>query len=240
LVVRGAIVPHAPLLTRPVTREGAAEIARVLDAVGEVRFDDVDVLCVLSSHGDATGVYARGHASLRGLGLEGPGFEIEMATAAAEQLGRAWGEPRLDSDPDHGVVVPLALTRARLPVAAAAIAEDADTRDAIGRGRAFARALSAAKGRVGFVASANTAAALTARAPLGLRAEAADVDRRLIAYLADGTGDGDSILHDLVRVGGSCGAGPLSAFAELFTGRAHVRAYEAPFGIGYLVATAEP
>ena len=53
-----------------------------------------------------------------------------------------------------------------------------------------------------------------------------------------GTGDGDDVLRTLAEVGGSCGAGPLAAFAELFAGSAEIHAYEAPFGVGYLVATA--
>lgn len=238
LIVQGAILPHAPLLARETTGPEADGIARVKDAIRGLSFD-VDALVVLSPHGGFTGLYASGHASLRGFGLESPRFEVPIDTEVTDDLTRGWNAGARDDDLDHGVVVPLALTGSERPVVAATISEDAGARAAIERGRSFADALASTAKRLALVASAHTGAALSPRAPLGLREEAHDVERRLVEHLTAGTGDGDAVLEDLARVGGSCGAGPLTAFAELCAGRTTVLAHEAPFGVGYLVATAE-
>ncbi|HEY7874512.1 MAG TPA: hypothetical protein VIG64_05245 [Actinomycetota bacterium] len=195
-------------------------------------------LVILSPHGPHTGVYARGSASLRGFGLSEPRFNAPVNHVLAVELANAWGQRLLDDELDHGIVVPLTLTDARAMVVAATIAEDTDPSTAIEQGRAFARALGAIHAPVVFVASANTGAALSERAPLGHNAEAVDADRRLVEWLTTGEGDADSVLVDVAESGGSCGAGPLAAFGDLFPGRASVQAYESPFGVGYLVATA--
>jgi hypothetical protein len=213
----------------------------VLEAIRRMDVSDgAEAVVVCSSHGRFTGLYLDGVASLRGFGLSGPRFDVAIDAGLTGDLARSWNAGTRDDPLDHGIVVPLALVGARSSVAAATIAEDTDVTEAIERGRSLGRALAALPQRVTFVASAHTGAALTTRAPLGLREGSLDVEGSLLAHLTGGEGDGDAILEDLGRIGGSCGAGPLAAFAELFAGKAVVLAHEAPFGVGYLVATAAP
>jgi aromatic ring-opening dioxygenase LigB subunit len=241
LIVQAAIVPHAPLLTGPFGDGEPEAAARVRAAVRRLRIPDDAVVVVLSPHGRVAGLYARGAGSLRRFGHPGPELDVDVASEVARQIEERWGHGPLRDDLDHGIVVPLTLLHVDgVAVAAATLEEEGDVRTAIERGRSFARALVELESPVAFVASAHTGAALTPRAPLGLREEALEVDRRVLALLTDGTGDGDEVLNELARVGGSCGAGPLAAFAELFAGRTEVHAYECPFGVGYLVATATP
>jgi hypothetical protein len=238
LIVQGVILPHAPLLTRLAESpewDGARTVAA---AVQRMRFG-APALVVLSPHGTSTGVYSRGVASLRGFGLDEPHFNAPVNHVLAVELATAWGERLLDEELDHGVVVPVALTDARVMVVAATLDEETDPATAIQKGRSFAHALKTIRAPVAFVASANTGAALTERAPLGLRDAAVEADRRLVEWLTTGEGDGDAILGQVAEAGGSCGVGPLAAYAELFPGRAHVHAYERPFGVGYMVAASE-
>jgi hypothetical protein len=92
-----------------------------------------------------------------------------------------------------------------------------------------------------FVASLNTSASLSARAPLGHRPEAARLDRDLVDALETDAGRAGELAVALHDVGGSCGAGPLAAFSLLFAGTpASVLGYEHPAGVGYLGALVEP
>lgn len=238
MTVRGAVVPHAPLLARESAGQAAPAVGRLRAALRALSFRDASTVVVVSPHGPSTGVYRTGDASLRRFGLEGPAFEAEIDAGRAESLAQAWGHPLLDAKLDHGIVVPLELTGFRGPVVAATIGEYEDPAVAVGQGRSLARALDALSGDTLLLASANTSASLTARAPLGLRPGSAALDERLIALLRQGGGDAAGLLEELAREGASCGAGPLAAFVELFAGRTRVEAYEAPFGVGYLVAVA--
>ena len=147
---------------------------------------------------------------------------------------RGWPKPRYQLD--HGVLVPLLLLGGKLPVVAAGLDEELPAEAAIEKGRAFVEALADVDARIAFVASANTSAGLSARAPLGLVEGAEESERTLIEVLSTGTGDVDSALRDVAAVGSSCAAGPLAAFMTLWPRGAQVSSYERPFGVGYLVA----
>ncbi len=91
---------------------------------------------------------------------------------------------------------------------------------------------------VDVVASVNTGAGVTARAPLGELPEGLELERELVAGLARDAAtlvDGGAALAAL---GGSCAGGPLTVLGRLFAGlRGRVLAHEWPYGVGYLVAT---
>ena len=110
--------------------------------------------------------------------------------------------------------------------------------DAVGEGRTFIDAAhSLSDRRLAFVASCNTGAGLSPRAPLTEVSWAVELEERLAGDLERG-----ALFRDLaIEVGcaGSCAAGTLAAFAAAFGGSQNqVRAHDAPFGVGYLVASA--
>lgn len=131
-----------------------------------------------------------------------------------------------------------------VPIVACALAEvtgpdAAPVPSAIGAARGFAAALaSLTEDRtVVFVASAHTSAALTPRAPLTLRDEGLVLEEEIKDALESDLGKLDSLSPELWTLGGSCGAGPLTALGLLFTGsKASVGFYDHPFGVGYLLA----
>lgn len=248
-VVAAAVVPHAPLLVPGVA--GARDddaLARVRATAVEVFPRAADAVVVLSPHGRAAGVYRRVRGSLDGFGLAGCAVDVPTDDALARALAESWGRPLLDGPCDHGVVVPLALARPAIPVVAAALPEctgpgAGPVRDALDEGARVAAALRAvtAEARVAFVASAHTAASLTPRAPLTERREGRKLDDVVIAALAGDATRLGALDERAWSDAGACGGGPLRAFASLASGmRAEVRAYDAPLGVGYVVAAALP
>jgi aromatic ring-opening dioxygenase LigB subunit len=243
--ITGALVPHAPLLLPEVSGdEVAAQTKAIRRALGTIAFDDVELIVLLSPHSRETGVYSAVAGSLDDFSV--PGVELRRPThaGAVDSLTAMWDKPALPAPVDHGVVVPLMLlASARTPVVAAGLAEVDEETGSFDRARAhavsFARAIArlSNESRLLLVVSAQTACALTPRAPLTERAEAKQTESEVIAALRGDPGSLRGSLEDLWKRGGSCSPGALAVYAEVFSGRAsEVLAYEYPFGVGYVVA----
>ncbi|MGH2755027.1 MAG: hypothetical protein ACRDLB_11410 [Actinomycetota bacterium] len=241
----GVIVPHAPVLAledRPELdffRRSAVDACRTLDAC--------DVLILLSPHGEAEGVYRAVEGSLKGFGLGAVAVSATTDDAMITRIASSWDREILEAEVDHGIVGALAIGRPSLPIIACSLAEvtgpapASEAGDVVESAFLFADALQGVAGdeKVGLIASAHTAAALTPRAPLALRPEAKELDDMLLDHLATDCGGLARVEPDLWSEAEACGAGPLTVFGVLFEGRrADVLAYDHPFGVGYLVATA--
>lgn len=242
-------MPHAPILLPIVGLQLLDETERVAASAAKNGFEDVDAVVLLSSHGERSGVYARVAGSLDGFGI--PGVVGRRATDPELQsmLAAAWGGRVVGGPVDHGVLVPLLCGVAPdTPVVAATVAEvtgpaPSDVNAMLDDARAFVDALLSvsAHRRIALVASLNTSAALTPRAPLGYRREAVEVESRVLAALETDLGALPELAGDLWACGGSCGAGPLWVFGSVFSGHAAtITCYERPFGVGYLVAAVSP
>lgn len=236
LLVAGAIVPHAPLLLGEVAGPSVARrLETVTKGFGSYRFPDVDALVIASPHGPSTGVYAGRRGDLDAFGCPGIMVEAPAAADLAGEVGRTWHAPTLGAHLDHGIVVPLLLgILPSVPVVATVVTDASE-------GKALADAVAEVaekrKTRIAFVASANTSVALTERAPLGLKDDAVEIEKRFIQRLQMDSAVAETDVAELADVGGSCGSGPLTAFGHLFPGRgAQVIAYDHPFGVGYLFA----
>ena len=244
------IVPHAPLLLEEVSGPKiSSRGANVVSALhrfrtnGDWALESADVLVIASSHGHATAIHEWVQGSLSGFGPGLPSVSAAGDRPAASVMAAASSLPLAEGNVDHGVTVPLLLLSqvagedgALPPVVACVQGEDDDP-------VAFADALAevtqklAKERSVAFLASAHTSAGLTPRAPLTELDAAKALDAEIIDALATDVGGLSAIPADRWAAAGSCGAGPLLVFAKLFSGRpAEVEAYEAPFGVGYLVA----
>ncbi len=230
----GAVVPHAPLLLPEVV--AADGTAPVREAMRSIDLRDADLIVIAAPHGRSTGIYTRTTGNLDAFGPRGIDVAKPTDAVFAQTLARSWGGRLLDAALDHGAVVPLRLLETRgAPVVAVAFREGALP---VEEARRLARAVTAAADgrRIAFVASANTSAGLSERAPLPSLEGAAAVDRCVLRALRERPGDLPACADDLVRAG-SCGAGPLAAFGFLFPEeKCSVAAYERPFGVGYAVA----
>jgi len=249
-LVAGAIVPHAPALglnTGPARIRTSAELIRA--AVKSLPLDDCDALVMLSPHGRASGVYSGVMGSLDAFGVRAPSVASPTELAVAEELAREWERPFLEPPLDHGITGALLVMgwMGDRPVVAATLAGTTGPgapgqvagviEEAIGLADAVI-SISNAR-RIGFVASAHTSAALSPSAPLLDRPEGHALDEEVLAALRHDAGGMADIEPGLWRAAGACGAGPLTVFAKIFSGRrAEVLAYEAPAGVGYLVAQA--
>ncbi|MQB00939.1 MAG: hypothetical protein GEU78_11715 [Actinobacteria bacterium] len=236
-----ALVPHAPLLLEGVgppdpERAGLREAAAALPMEGPVTV-------VLSAHGTRASVYLGADGSLDAHGLRGHDVAGEAAPEMARRLADAWGVPAIDARLDHGAVVPMALIGLRGPVVVACLSEitgrhPAEARRAIEEGHAFAAALREWDGPpVNFAASAHSGAALAERGPLGTRRGALELEEHLRHAIENDPSRLGSLALDLSVEGGSCGSGVLSAVGDLVTGPGEIKAYGAPVGVGYLVAS---
>jgi hypothetical protein len=238
-----ALVPHAPLLLAELCPVGfEQQTQRVRDAIEALPWGDIDLAVLLSPHGERSGVYRAAQGSLSGFGVTG--IEGQWATDPdkAEELAESWGVPLLDLPVDHGILVPLLLGAAGgRPVVAAAVGESTgatgDIESSLRDARRLAPSLRRFGARVGFVASVNSSAALSPRAPYGEQRSALEVEEKLLGALHTDVGRLDALAPRLFDAGRSCAAGPLACLARLRPGsRAQLCAYERPAGVGYPVA----
>ena len=231
-----------PQISGPETSEASA---RIQAGLSEVDPGDAEVLVVLSPHGARTGVYSQPGGDLGPFGYGSVGVDLHQDDEVAALLAQEWGKPLLEEPLDYGIFVPLILWEPKRPpsrpvsVVAATFAEtSAVDNDALAFADALAR-LGVTK-RMFLVASANGSAGLSPRAPLTEIEGAVELEEALLnALRKDASLAGDAALA-LSERAGSCGLGPLLAFAHLFAGRScRVLAHERPVGVGYTVAVAD-
>lgn len=237
--LRGAIVPHAPVLLPAVSPAHASATEPIRSAVASASFDDVDVIVLMTPHGPATGIYRDVKGALDGFGVTGVSLECATDAAFRDELAAAWKVPLLDDLIDHGALVPTLLLSPRVPVVVASLSEDLSMDDATRAGTGLAAALQSVSvtTRVALVASVNMSAGIGPRGPLPDLPGAEPLERAIALACETDLADLTDLAPDVATIAGSCGAGPLTAFGRVFAGqRAEVLAHEHPFGVGYLVA----
>lgn len=242
-LISGALVPHAPVLLPHVAGPRNAALTEPLRApLRAVDLRDPQVVVLLSPHGSRTGVYRGNVGRLDGFGVRGVELVHPSDDATARILADAWERPLVEDPVDHGVLVPLMLADlGGVPVVSAALGEGDTTADPVKDALSFVDALlEVAQGRrIAFIASANTAASLSERAPLSLRPGTKRLEAKLLRSLESDIGAVEDVARRLSDDGGSCSLGTLTAFARIFAHTtAAVVAYGRPFGVGYVVAVA--
>lgn len=222
--MRGALVPHAPLLLPSVTST-ADELRDLWDGLSRLRIPDGALVIVLTPHSDGAGLYTHARGSLAGFGVD---IERDFVAGLVEDLGM----PVIDTPLDHGALVPLLLLEPPNPVVVMGLGKPWDVVEKV-------REIAATRA-VFVIASAHTSARLTERAPLPYSFDAVRLDARLITEIEADCVAASDLADELWAVGDSCSRSTLRAFGELFAGaQGNVLAYGAPFGVGYPVVTAE-
>jgi hypothetical protein len=233
-MIRGCVLPHAPLLLELEGRvshpsPSVVSASRSVDLGG-------DLVVICSTHGDRTGVYTTASGDLGGFGLD---LSLQLSTdpVVAKELAESWGRPLLDADADHGVTAALLGAGAEgALVVACCIPYDGDFNDDVATLTSALVDL-AEERALTFVASAHGSASATPRAPLTERPEGKELDTAIFSALRDGPEALLDIPLELWERAGSCGAPPLRVLGGLGLGPANLLAYDAPVGVGYLVAT---
>ncbi len=244
----GAVAPHAPILLDELrsdeTRAAGETVEAALRGSGLARGD---LVVVVSPHGEQAGVYEEAAGSLQTLGVEGVEGGWASDLELAKELAQAWDRPVLPPPADHGVLVALDLLGAAdattvlgacLPERSSRSQESWRSLQQEARGLALALAAVAPERRATIVASVNTSVGLSPRAPLTEVPEHRDTERSLRAAIETSLGDlVEGELLERLWLQGSCAPGPLAVLGYLWPRRAaRVLAYEAPVGVGYLVA----
>jgi hypothetical protein len=223
--VRGALVPHAPLLLPEVTSKGDA-LRDIWDGLSRLRIEPDALVIVLSPHAPATGIYERPVGSLAGFGL--PGIRGEFKAGSASLTLDPLREPL-----DHGALVPLLLLD--IPNEVVAIGMPEASTDVVRELKALG-----AERELFVLSSAHTSACLTERAPLPYSFDAVRLESRFITEIESDCAAALDLADGFNTVGGSCSHSTLSAFGDLFAGaEGSVLAYGSPFGVGYAVIAAE-
>ena len=240
-LIGGAVVPHAPLLLEALNSpETADAAANVQAAVQKIDVSSADVVAVVSPHGRATGTYDRVRGSLARFGFPEIVLDLDGDRGRSRRLFPSL--PLLSEEVDHGILVPTLLLDPPAPPIAIGFREVAQPRraDVENEVERVVSSLQAGGDLAVFVvASANTAAGLSPRAPLTELEAAKVAEERFLEALERDVGGSTAAVMKLWTDGGSCSPAPLLVFAALFAGRrAEVLAHESPVGVGYTVAVA--
>ena len=231
LRLTGALIPHAPLLLEEVSPgNGSGRVIRT--AIADIAVSPDAIVVAVTPHGEGSFVYARPSGSLAGFGIEGVEVDHPKTEVPEYEFFERWGR-LVDKTLDHGALIPLRLLGPPNRVVTLSVAGDVS---------ACARAIQdlGVRHPVFVICSAHTSARLTERAPLPYSADAVQLEKRFVAEVEDDCAVARTLASELASVGGSCSESTLTLFGELFAGcPGSLRAYEAPFGIGYPVITAE-
>lgn len=254
-----AIVPHSPLLLPSIGRENRGRLRKTFESLAQleaVLFDlKPDVIVVISPHGQVAedhfiiemdGQYA---CDLKEFGI----FDHSLAcradlglTQEIKTLVDNAGVPlMLRTHPaglDYGTAVPLDCLATRLapfvtvPIKTSLLPLKAHFE----LGRALQEAIAVDSRRIAVLASAELSHRLTKDAPGGYEPKAAAFDERVVQLLENRNVSGLLNLDpEMVKDAGECGLGALAVYAGVLDKvdcRAEILSYEAPFGVGTLVA----
>ena len=257
-LVFAGIAPHPPIMVPEVGQESIAEVRSSIAAMAELAER-------LTASGAETVVIISPHAPLDPaafVAYEGPqlygdfaNFRAPTASAHAEldegllnEISRAAANQKLEVlrirgfDLDHGTLVPLYFLRrngwqGRLVALGYNFLSNEEH---VRFGNCIRRAIDEIGRPVGFVASGDLSHRLRPEAPAGYHPKAHLFDEAVVdAIRTCSTGRIVNIDHELRRTAGECGFRSMLVALGVAQGlepSCEVISYEAPFGVGYMVA----
>jgi AmmeMemoRadiSam system protein A len=257
-LVFSGIAPHPPIMVPEVGRESTAEVRRSIEAMAELTerliVSGATSVILISPHAplesdsfvayngsEIYGDFANFHAPETSVAASVDHELLAAITkAAAAENYQVSNLPEIEID--HGTAVPLYfLLRNGWQGSVVALGYSfLSNDDHLRFGACIKRAVDSVKRRVGFIASGDLSHRLAPRAPAGFNPHAHLFDERVVAAL-DGNNPREivEIDYDLRKLAGECGYRSMLVAIGAGTGLAtscEVLNYEAPFGVGYLVA----
>ncbi|MEW6540841.1 MAG: AmmeMemoRadiSam system protein A [Bacillota bacterium] len=170
----------------------------------------------------------------------------DLLTVAVDEQAERIYRGRASTGLDHGVTAPLYWLRragAELPLVVAGMGLMSREKLYL-FGRAVREAAAALQRKTALIASGDLSHRLTRDAPAGYSRAAKDFDARVVELLRRGDLRGlVEIDEDLAEEAGECGLRPIIMMLGALDGRdfvSEVLSYEAPFGVGYMVAALVP
>jgi AmmeMemoRadiSam system protein A/AmmeMemoRadiSam system protein B len=257
-IVFAGIAPHPPIMVPEVGREAISEVRGSIDAMRDLTERLIacgaESVVLISPHAplEARAFVAYNDTQLYGdfANFRAPDAKVEapldqellkaITDAAAEQNYAVVGIKGYDLD--HGTAVPLYfLQRNGWRGSVVALGYNfLSNEDHLRFGSCIKRAVDATRRRVAFVASGDLSHRLKPEAPAGYNADAHLFDEEVVASLREGEPSRIiTIDQDLRRMAGECGyRSMLVALGTVdeIKQDCEILNYEAPFGVGYLVA----
>lgn len=257
-VVFVGIAPHPPVMVPEVGGAAAAEVRASIEAMREltsrVIASGAETLLIISPHAplEARAFVAYGQPRLRG---DFANFGAPQATVDAPldaELLESIRQTVADDgfrvvvlkgyELDHGTAVPLYFLQ-RNGWAGRVVAlgySYLSNEDHVRFGQCLRRAAEIARRRVAFVASGDLSHRLKPDAPAGFHPDARLFDEEVVEALRAGAPERIvNVNQDLRRLAGECGYRSMLVSCGVADGldtSCEVLGYEAPFGVGYLVA----
>ena len=257
-LVFSGVAPHPPIMVPEVGRESARDVRRSIEAMEELTKriigSGAESVVLISPHAplepqafvaySGTSVYGdfklfRAPRTLVEAPVDHKLLQTITDSAAAEGLAVVALE---DFDLDHGTAVPLYFLQRNGWVGSVVALGYSflSNSDHLRFGRSIAKAAEAVGYPVAFIASGDLSHRLKPDAPAGFDPSAHLFDEEVVVALE--TNEPRRIIdidHDLRRLAGECGYRSLlvalGATGDL-PAECEVLSYEAPFGVGYLVA----
>ena len=257
-IVFAGIAPHPPIMVPEVGRDAIADVRTSIDAMsdltGRVIRSGAETIVIISPHAPlepaAFVAYDGPHLSADFTNFRAPAAGAradlddellnEITAAAAEQNLLTVRIKRLDLD--HGTAVPLYfLQRNGWNGRVVALGYSfLSNHDHLRFGQCIRRAAEKIGRPVAFIASGDLSHRLTPDAPAGYNAQAHLFDEEVIDSIRScATERIVNIDQELRRLAGECGYRSMLVAIGVAEGSAplcEVLSYEAPFGVGYLVA----
>lgn len=256
-LVFAAITPHPPILIPEIGKENIEQVAKTKKALEELEQDlyaaKPDVIIVISPHGElAADAFTINIADHYHINFEGFGnFSVKLdfkgetvlMVAAKEALNQkipvgVISNPNLD----HGIGVPLYYLARHLPEVSLVpiYFSFLDNLSHFEFGKGLKETISNSNKRIAVIASGDMSHCLSKNAPAPFNPAGKKFDEKITQLLEKG--DSQSIINmdqQLVRDSAQCGLRSILILLGILNGinySTEILSYEAPFGVGYLVA----
>jgi AmmeMemoRadiSam system protein A/AmmeMemoRadiSam system protein B len=256
-LVFAGIAPHPPIMVPEVGREAIADVRSSIDAMAalteRVIRSGAETVILISPHAplepDAFVAYAgpQLHADFANFRAPTATVHAELDEELLKEITRAGAEAafevvRIRGDLDHGTAVPLYfLQRHGWHGRVVALGYSfLSNEDHLRFGNRIRAAVDNIGRPVAFIASGDLSHRLKPGAPAGYNAKAHLFDEEVVdAIRSNSTSRIVTIDQDLRRTAGECGYRSMLVaigVAQELESRCEVISYEAPFGVGYMVA----
>jgi MEMO1 family protein len=256
-LVFAGIAPHPPIMVPEVGREAIADVRQSIDAMAtlteRVIRNGAETVVLISPHAplepDAFVAYdgPQLHADFANFRAPTATVHAELDEELLKEITRAAAEQkfevvRIRGDLDHGTAVPLYfLQRHGWNARVVALGYSfLSNEDHLRFGNCVRAAIDKIGRRVAFIASGDLSHRLKPDAPAGYNPQAHLFDEEVVdAIRSNSTRRIIDIDQELRRTAGECGYRSMLValgVAQELESRCEVISYEAPFGVGYMVA----
>jgi AmmeMemoRadiSam system protein A/AmmeMemoRadiSam system protein B len=256
-LVFAGIAPHPPIMVPEIGGDAIADVRNSIDAMRELTErlirSGAETVIIISPHAplepDAFVAYEGPQLSADFANFRAPaaGAQAELdsdllseiaGAAAAENLATI----KIKGDLDHGTAVPLYFLQRNgwLGRVVALGYSFRSNEDHIRFGRCISAAIQKRGRPVAFIASGDLSHRLKPGAPAGYNSQAYLFDEEVVSAIRSGATDRIVKMdRELRRIAGECGYRSMLVAIGVAEGsepRCEVISYEAPFGVGYMVA----